>query len=62
MNLISTEERIDLLKNLLADPDDWISAEILRLADDEDDPDDGSHVVVCSGVRSGDPAIAKRVK
>ena len=56
MNLISTEERIDLLKNLLSDPDDWISAEILRLADQEDDID------VCCGIRAGDPAIAKRNK
>ena len=31
MNLISTEEKIELLKNLLADPDDWISREILFL-------------------------------
>ena len=56
MNLISTEERIGLLKNLLADPDDWVSAEILRLADEEDDVD------VCSGLRVGDPAMAKRNK
>ena len=32
MNLISTEEKIQLLKNLLVDPDDWISREILKLA------------------------------
>jgi len=32
MDLISTEEKIQLLKNLLADPDDWISREILKLA------------------------------
>mgnify|MGYP006274119851 CR=1 FL=1 len=56
MNLISTEERIDLLKNLLADPDDWISAEILRLAGEEDD------INVCCGIRAGNPAIAKRNK
>ena len=31
MNLISTEEKIQLLKNLLVDPDDWISREILHL-------------------------------
>ena len=31
MKLISTEERIELLKNLLADPDDWVSREILSL-------------------------------
>ena len=53
MNLISTEERIDLLKNLLADPDDWISAEILRLVDEE---------AVCCGIRAGEPAIANRNK
>ena len=56
MKLISAEERIDLLKNLLSDPDDWISAEILRLANEEDDVD------VCCGIRAGDPAIAKRNK
>ena len=31
MNLISPEEKIELLKNLLADPDDSISREILSL-------------------------------
>jgi hypothetical protein len=56
MSLISTEERIGLLKNQLANPDDWISAEILRLADEEYDVD------VCSGMRVGDPAIAKQNK
>ncbi len=53
MNLISTEERVELLKNLLADPDDWISAEILRLAEAEDDID------ICSGIRAGEPATCK---
>lgn len=32
MNLISLEERITLLKNLLEDPDDDVSRELLRLA------------------------------
>lgn len=32
MGLISIEERIALLKNLLDDPDDEISREILRLS------------------------------
>ena len=50
MNLITIQERVDLLKNLLADPDDWISAEILRLADEEEKD-------VCSGIRAGDPAM-----
>ena len=31
MKLISTEEKIELLKNLLSDPDDWMSREILSL-------------------------------
>ena len=31
MKLISTEEKIELLKNLLSDPDDSISREILSL-------------------------------
>ena len=31
MKLISIEEKIELLKNLLDDPDDWISREILSL-------------------------------
>ena len=31
MKLISIEEKIELLKNLLADPDDWVSREILSL-------------------------------
>ena len=35
MNLLKNEERIELLKNLLSDPDDWISREILRLSDEE---------------------------
>ena len=54
MNLISSEERIHLLKNLLADPDNWISAEILRLADE-----DSEETNICSGIRANDPATVK---
>jgi hypothetical protein len=54
MNLISSEERIDLLKNLLADPNDWISAEILRLADMEADVD------ICSISGAAKPDFAKQ--
>ena len=32
MNQISDEDKIELLKNLLFDPDDWISRELLTLA------------------------------
>lgn len=31
MSLLTIEEKIELLKNLLSDPNDHISAEILRL-------------------------------
>jgi hypothetical protein len=31
MSLLSVEEKIELLKNLLADPNDWVSEQILRL-------------------------------
>jgi hypothetical protein len=36
MSLLTTEEKIQCLKNLLADPDCWISSELLRLADDDE--------------------------
>ena len=36
MSRLTVEEKIQCLKNLLADPDDWISAEMLRLSDDEE--------------------------
>ena len=39
MNYITNEERITLLKNLLDDPNDWVSLEILRLADELEQPD-----------------------
>ncbi len=31
MSLLTIEEKIDLLKNLLADPEDWVSEQILIL-------------------------------
>ena len=40
MKLISTEEKIELLKNLLSDPDDWISREILSLVYRFDEADE----------------------
>lgn len=36
MTLLTVEEKIQCLKNLLADPDDWISSELLRLAEEEE--------------------------
>lgn len=31
MSLLTIEEKIDLLRNLLADPEDWVSEQILIL-------------------------------
>jgi hypothetical protein len=36
MSILPIEERIQLLKNLLDDPFDWVSKEILRLADEHE--------------------------
>ena len=36
MNLITTQERVLLLKKLLDDPDDWVSHQILMIADNEE--------------------------
>jgi hypothetical protein len=37
MSCLSIQEKIQCLKNLLNDPDDWISFELLRLAEEEDE-------------------------
>ena len=42
MNILPIEERIELLKNLLADPYDWVSREILRLADEHERLSEGA--------------------
>lgn len=36
MSYLSVQEKIQCLKNLLADPDDWISEELLRLANEKE--------------------------
>ncbi len=36
MSLLSLEERVQLLKNILDDPFDWVSEELLRLADEHE--------------------------
>ncbi len=43
MSLLTTEEKIQCLKNLLADPDCWISSEILRLANEDDEAPESSN-------------------
>ena len=54
MKLITPNERVELLKNLLADPDDWISYEILRLSEEEEESD------AVMGIRNSDPATCIR--
>lgn len=50
MNLITVEEKADLMKNLLADPNDWISYQLLRLSEESD---------TAMGLRDGDPVTNK---
>ena len=40
MSVLSTQEKIECLKNLLADPDDWVSRRILELADEGEEDDE----------------------
>jgi hypothetical protein len=37
MSLLTNEEKIECLKNLLSDPNDWISLRLLELSDEDDD-------------------------
>jgi hypothetical protein len=57
MSLLTTEEKIQCLKNLLADPDCWISSEILRLADEEDEAPVDSNGPV--GINDWEPEARK---
>lgn len=58
MNLLTVEEKIQCLKNLLDDPDDWISFELLRLAgDNEDEPETSDGPI---GMNDSSPEVSKR--
>jgi hypothetical protein len=57
MNLLTVEERIQCLKNLLDDPNDWISSELLRLSDDEIEPETSDGPV---GINDSNPVSSKR--
>jgi hypothetical protein len=46
-----------MLKNLLADPDCWISSELLRLADEEDEASEISNVPI--GINEWSPEAVK---
>lgn len=37
MSILTVQEKAQCLKNLLADPDDWISQELLRLNAEEEE-------------------------
>ncbi len=57
MTLLTVEEKIQCLKNLLSDPDDWISSELLRLSDEEEEPEASSGPV---GINEWSPEAIKR--
>jgi hypothetical protein len=58
MNLLTVEERIQCLKNLLEDPNDWISSELLRLSDDDEfEPETPDGPI---GVNDSNPVASKR--
>jgi hypothetical protein len=57
MSLLTTEEKIQCLKNLLVDPDCWISSELLRLNNDEDDAPEGSNGPI--GINEWSPEAQK---
>lgn len=57
MNPLTVEDKIQCLKNLLADPDDWISYEILRLADEDGETPEGSNGPV--GINETSPIASK---
>ena len=57
MNLLSTQEKIECLKNLLADPDDWVSRRILELADEEKETEETNSPL---GINETSPVAHKR--
>ena len=57
MNHLKTEEKIECLKNLLADPDDWMSRRILELADEEDETEETNSPL---GINETSPVALKR--
>lgn len=58
MNLLPTEEKIECLKNLLSDPNDWISLRILELAEEDDGEPETSNGPV--GINEWSPEADKR--
>ncbi len=52
MNLLSVEDKIQLLKNLLSDPDDWVSAEILRLNESDENERSGASELIAPSTNS----------
>jgi hypothetical protein len=58
MSYLSIQEKIECLRNLLADPDDWISFELLRLADENETEPEASDRPV--GKSDSSPEASKR--
>ena len=57
MSLLTNEEKIECLKNLLSDPDDWISLRLLELSDEDDETPEGSNGPI--GINEWSPEARK---
>ena len=57
MSVLSIQEKIECLKNLLADPDDWMSRRILELADETDETEETNYPL---GINETSPVARKR--
>ena len=57
MSVLSIQEKIECLKNLLADPDDWMSRRILELADETDETEETNSPL---GINETSPVARKR--
>lgn len=58
MSLLTVEEKIQCLKNLLSDPNDWIKSELLRLSSDDNDEPETSDGPL--GLNDSSPEASKR--
>ena len=57
MSVLSIQEKIECLKNLLADPDDWMSRRILELAYKEEETEETNSPL---GINETSPVAHKR--
>ena len=57
MSLLTNEEKIECLKNLLSDPNDWTSLRLLELSDEDEEDPEGSNGPV--GINEWSPEAHK---